>query len=418
MSGQPNRYANSAEKFRNEYMDALNSRANVDEFNLQANKNYKATGTLPPNVKAMVDNRTTTEILADSEKLKLNIISELKPVMNSGTASVVVQKIQTAPSNADGSFLIWVAQNIPEIVKTLKKKYALGIKGDTQDATNIVIFLSDMYNKIKEYSGTVKSYFDTVGESKSGLKEGDLDALWNEYEVIIARLKSKYPNYRQPSEFKINDLINKTTRKIEDLYGLLTSENYRNTIRSLLSITGDIELSQVNGINDVGKAMFKLMDNLPSVSLIRTLYSQLDKSISNKNLDLSTKILTEIYDQFPTREEIDQVNNAIIAGNQPTKPPTTESFKGPKPPEGKNKITPKSLIQYIVSFRNECHFHEEICEAIYKRIDLCEPEELRVSCYYVRRGSLDINPVRATHEHLLEDYLLDTNIRFCKTPRQ
>ena len=87
--------------------------------------------------------------------------------------------------------------------------------------------------------------------------------------------------------------------------------------------------------------------------------------------------------------------------------------------KSKNKITPESLIQYIVSFRNECHFHEEICEAIYKRIlDLCEPEELRVSCYYVRRGSLDINPVRATHEYLLEDYLLDTNIRFCKTPRQ
>ncbi len=116
MSGQPNRYVNSAEKFRNEYLDALNLRANVDEYNLQANKNYKATGNLPPAVTQMIDNRTTTEILADSEKLKLNIISELKPVMNSGTASVVVQKIQTAPVNADGSFLVWVAQNIPEIV--------------------------------------------------------------------------------------------------------------------------------------------------------------------------------------------------------------------------------------------------------------------------------------------------------------
>jgi len=26
-----------------------------------------------------------------------------------------------------------------------------------------------------------------------------------------------------------------------------------------------------------------------------------------------------------------------------------------------------SLLQYIVSFRDECHFHEEICETIYKR---------------------------------------------------
>ena len=38
MSGQPNRYANSASIFRDKYMEALNSRANADEYNLQANK--------------------------------------------------------------------------------------------------------------------------------------------------------------------------------------------------------------------------------------------------------------------------------------------------------------------------------------------------------------------------------------------
>ena len=36
--------------------------------------------------------------------------------------------------------------------------------------------------------------------------------------------------------------------------------------------------------------------------------------------------------------------------------------------KGKNTVDPISLLQYIVSFRDECHFHEEICEAIYKRI--------------------------------------------------
>jgi protease II len=122
MSGQPNRYSTSAEKFRNQYMDALNIRANVDDYNLQANKNYKATGSLPPQIMQMMDNRTTTEILADSEKLKLNIINELKQVMTTSTSSVVVQKIQTAPVNADGSFLVWTAQNMPEIVRNLKKK--------------------------------------------------------------------------------------------------------------------------------------------------------------------------------------------------------------------------------------------------------------------------------------------------------
>lgn len=334
MSGQPNRYANSAEMFRNQYMDALNSRANVDEFNLQANKNFKATGSLPPSVTQQVDNRTTTEILADTEKLKLNIISELKPVMNSGTASVVVQKIQTAPANADGSFLIWVAQNIPEIVKSLKKKYAFGIKGDSQDASNIVIFLSDMYSKIKDYTGTVKSYFDSVGDSRTGLKEGDLDALRKEYEVIVARLKSKFPNYRQPSEVSINNLIIKTTERIQRLYNYLTSSGYKNVIQQLQSVNGRVELSQVNGMNEIGKAVFKLLDQLPSVSLVRTLYKQLDKSLENKDAigaskthtSLSVKILQEIHDLFPSVDEIDRVYDLFVDQGPFNPPDDDENF--------------------------------------------------------------------------------------------
>jgi 7-cyano-7-deazaguanine reductase len=81
--------------------------------------------------------------------------------------------------------------------------------------------------------------------------------------------------------------------------------------------------------------------------------------------------------------------------------------------------TPESLLQYIVSFRNECHFHEEICEAIYKRLmDVCRPKELSVACYYVRRGSLDINPIRVSHEHLLENFYTNNKLRYPKTFRQ
>ena len=36
----------------------------------------------------------------------------------------------------------------------------------------------------------------------------------------------------------------------------------------------------------------------------------------------------------------------------------------------KSRIQPniESLLKYIVSFRDECHFHEEICETVYKRL--------------------------------------------------
>jgi 7-cyano-7-deazaguanine reductase len=65
--------------------------------------------------------------------------------------------------------------------------------------------------------------------------------------------------------------------------------------------------------------------------------------------------------------------------------------------KGKKTVTPESLLQYIVSMRKENHFHEEICECIYKRLDdLLEPDELFVACLYTRRGGIDINPLRAS----------------------
>lgn len=86
---------------------------------------------------------------------------------------------------------------------------------------------------------------------------------------------------------------------------------------------------------------------------------------------------------------------------------------------GKNHVTPESMLEYIVSFRNECHFHEEICETIYKRLsELLRPEELCVTCLYARRGGIDINPTRANIAHLLPENLIDPSIEHCKTQKQ
>ena len=72
-------------------------------------------------------------------------------------------------------------------------------------------------------------------------------------------------------------------------------------------------------------------------------------------------------------------------------------------------IDKTSLLKYVVSFRGECHFHEEICECIYKRLhDKFNPEALFVMCLYARRGGIDINPVRASNVDLL--YRLSNNL--------
>jgi len=69
--------------------------------------------------------------------------------------------------------------------------------------------------------------------------------------------------------------------------------------------------------------------------------------------------------------------------------------------KGEHLPTYESLLQYIVSMRKENHFHEEICECIYKRLlDKFGPDELFVCCLYTRRGGIDINPARYSHSHL------------------
>ena len=89
--------------------------------------------------------------------------------------------------------------------------------------------------------------------------------------------------------------------------------------------------------------------------------------------------------------------------------------------KGNYSVTPESLLQYIVSMRKENHFHEEICECIYKRLwDLLQPEELFVACLYTRRGGIDINPVRASSSGVLYTYgnILSSFTACTKTARQ
>lgn len=87
--------------------------------------------------------------------------------------------------------------------------------------------------------------------------------------------------------------------------------------------------------------------------------------------------------------------------------------------KGKQTVDPISLLQYIVSFRDECHFHEEICETVYKRLwDAVKPDELCVRCLYARRGGIDINPERASDEKLLHYTLSDQTVPHIKTPKQ
>lgn len=85
----------------------------------------------------------------------------------------------------------------------------------------------------------------------------------------------------------------------------------------------------------------------------------------------------------------------------------------------KSVVDLSSVVAYLVSFRKENHFHEEVVEMIYKRFwDAFKPEELMVAAMYTRRGGIDINPVRASHVALLDEAFVSSTKRLAKTLRQ
>jgi len=61
------------------------------------------------------------------------------------------------------------------------------------------------------------------------------------------------------------------------------------------------------------------------------------------------------------------------------------------------EIEESSLLSYLCSFRNHQGYHEECAERIFVALsEKCNPESLKVSMNYLRRGGLDINVYRSS----------------------
>lgn len=85
----------------------------------------------------------------------------------------------------------------------------------------------------------------------------------------------------------------------------------------------------------------------------------------------------------------------------------------------KHDIDFASVVEYLVSFRKENHFHEEVVEMIYKRFsDAFLPKKLMVAAMYTRRGGIDINPIRASHVDWIDEAFISAEKRLAKTLRQ
>ena len=87
--------------------------------------------------------------------------------------------------------------------------------------------------------------------------------------------------------------------------------------------------------------------------------------------------------------------------------------------EGANTPDYESIARYIVSHRQVSHFHEEIVEMVFTHLTQAyKPNKLMVAALYTRRGGLDINPIRATHQDMIPVGFTSTDFINRKTLRQ
>lgn len=116
MSVNPVRTQNDVKLRRKKYLDDLALRVHLDDVNLQANKLYKKTHA----ISALPDERTTSEILADLYRLRIDVFEKLKSAMSGDDANRVVNSL-------DESEIQFLAGRLDKMLQFLKPKYKLGI---------------------------------------------------------------------------------------------------------------------------------------------------------------------------------------------------------------------------------------------------------------------------------------------------
>ncbi len=213
---------------------------------------------------------------------------------------------------------------------------------------------------------------------------------WNCYEVSWLNPKGK-PEVRIVQFFVPFDSENIVESKSVKLYlnsyngTKFTDENevIARLKRDLEHITNsDIELSLKS---------LSAFSNDKLVMFHGVCLDELDIEVSEYNVN--SKLL-KLSNDVEIVEEVVYSNllksNCLVT-NQPDWASVQITYRG-------RKINHKSLLEYLISFRNHNEFHEQCVEHMFNDIiKHCVPIELTIFAKYTRRGGVDINPYRTNN---------------------
>lgn len=187
---------------------------------------------------------------------------------------------------------------------------------------------------------------------------------------------------------------------------LIESKSFKLYLNSLNQSSFDsqmaVEQTLTNDLSNIANSPVVVnlfnVDDCPALAIKKPVTDCID--------DLDLNITSYIYDpSILSNDESTSLNETVeenlvshllksncLITNQPDWASVYISYRGAK-------INREKLLRYIISFRDHNEFHEQCVERIY--CDLmkhCNLESLDVFARYTRRGGLDINPFRSTHQ--------------------
>lgn len=202
---------------------------------------------------------------------------------------------------------------------------------------------------------------------------------------------------------KMGDTFDKVIKNLEDTASKDLSKYLQTDVRVTVFPTSDT-FSNDNPYTDKNYKRLENTNEIDAESYYVDVYSETASLLETKHLNSTNK---------PYKVMSSLLKSNCRVTSQPDWGDVFISLEGTRHPSD------KELLKYIISFRDECHFHEEICETIFTRLNnTFEPRSLMVACLYVRRGGWDINPIRTTHEYLIDEFFWDHKVPWIKTLRQ
>ena len=244
--------------------------------------------------------------------------------------------------------------------------------------------------------------------------------VWNAYEVSAITTKGQ-PVAGMLKIVCPSDSENHVESKSIKLY--LNSFN--------MTQIGDNAADCISGIEArVKRDLDELLETNTTVSFYASEFETEPLSFSDDYEDLGEVVDLDQIDFTAFKSDADQLQEADYEGNElklrsnllrsncrvTNQPDWGDVFIYMK---GGSLPGADSIARYIVSHRTVSHFHEEICEMIFAHLtERFGPDQLMVSCLYTRRGGIDINPIRATHNSLIPEFFTNPEYTIRKTLRQ